>query len=131
MKKGQLTIEEGKKLRTEISERAREYVQRVDETVEGRVSEFLKRIHVPSKSDIDRLTERLDAVTRKYETLVDELRRRSIRIDAAPGPAAGAGTGTGTGAGTGTDTRETGGGDGPGLAAAERKSQAPNPGGSS
>jgi polyhydroxyalkanoate synthesis repressor PhaR len=84
VKKGQLSLDEGRKLKNDIVLRTREYLDRIDKTIETRVTEALERLSIPKKSDVDALRERLEETVRRYDAVVEELRARAT----APAPAA-------------------------------------------
>lgn len=85
VKMGQLSIEEGIKLKRDFAERTREYVEKLDLKIEERLRDVLGRLNIPTKKDLELLRERLDSLTRRYETIFEELRGRELR---PPSPAA-------------------------------------------
>lgn len=90
VKKGQLTLDEGRKLKRDIVDRTREYLDRIDKTIENRVGEALKRINIPTKADIDDLRARLEEIVKRYDQIVDSLQNRApapAEKPAAPVPA--------------------------------------------
>jgi polyhydroxyalkanoate synthesis repressor PhaR len=93
VKKGQLTLDEGARLKRDIVERTREYLKRIDETIEARVGEMLKRLSIPTKGDLDHVRERMASITRRYEEMLELVRGRAggaapeERAEAAKPPA--------------------------------------------
>lgn len=69
---GEISPDEAKKLKDEIKSRAASFKKRLDEMVERRVHDVLDRLNIPTKSDIARLNERLEEVTKKFETVLRE-----------------------------------------------------------
>lgn len=69
---GQVSQDEARKLKDELRSRTASFKKKIDELVERRVQDVLERLNIPSKSDVARLNERLDEVTRKFETLIRE-----------------------------------------------------------
>src|SRR5256885_2142350 len=58
VKKGQLTLDEGARLKRDIVERTREYVTRIDEMIESRVGDVLKKLAIPTRGDLDHIRTR-------------------------------------------------------------------------
>jgi polyhydroxyalkanoate synthesis repressor PhaR len=77
VKKGQISLDEGRKLKRDIVDRTREYLERIDRTIETRVAEALKRLNIPVKADVDALRSRLEEIVKRYDAIVDELSRRA------------------------------------------------------
>lgn len=78
VKKGQLSLEEGRRLKRDIVDRTREYLDRIDQTIEARVAEAMKKLSIPTKADLDALRDRLAEVARRYEEALDEMHRRVL-----------------------------------------------------
>ncbi len=96
VKRGQLTLDEGAKLKHDIVERTREYLNKIDETIETRIGDILKRLSIPTKGDLDHVRDRMSQITKRYEQALGELAERlaaaESRADAVAGarPAPGA-----------------------------------------
>jgi polyhydroxyalkanoate synthesis repressor PhaR len=97
VKKGQLSLDEGRRLKHDIVQRTREYLDRIDKTIEARVADALRRLNIPTKPDLDALRQRVENIAGRYDTLMDEIRRRAGAADrpqagpasaAPPAPAA-------------------------------------------
>ena len=73
--RGELAQKDAEKLLKEMQTRVREsrpQVQKVGERVEQGVEEFLSRLSIPSRRDVDELSAKLDQLSAR----VDELRKR-------------------------------------------------------
>jgi poly(hydroxyalkanoate) granule-associated protein len=74
VERGELAQKDGEKLVKELRSRVREsrpQVQKVGERVEHGVEEFLNRLNIPSKHDIDELSAKIAQLSAR----VDELRK--------------------------------------------------------
>ncbi len=91
VKKGQLSLDEAKKLRDDVVERARDILKRVEEEIEKRVTEFLQKLEMPTKEDVAGLKKRLDLLAKKYEAFLIEIERRRGAATAGGRPAPGPG----------------------------------------
>jgi poly(hydroxyalkanoate) granule-associated protein len=69
--RGQIAEQDSKHLVREIMDRRRRETERAEEQVEKRVEELLQRMSVPTKSDIDALSAKIEALSKK----VDELKK--------------------------------------------------------
>jgi polyhydroxyalkanoate synthesis repressor PhaR len=69
---GEVSQDEAKRLKDEIRTRTSAFRKKVDEMVERRVQDVLERLNIPTKNDLTRLNERLDEITRKFETLLQK-----------------------------------------------------------
>ena len=75
VERGELAQKDGEKLLKELRERvseSRPRVQKVGERVEQGVEEFLNRLNIPSKHDIDELSAKIAQLSAR----VDELRKQ-------------------------------------------------------
>jgi polyhydroxyalkanoate synthesis repressor PhaR len=68
---GEVSQDEAKKLKDEIRSRTASIKKKMDEMVERRVQDVLERLNIPTKNDLSKLNERLDAITQKFETLLN------------------------------------------------------------
>ena len=68
---GEVSQDEAKKLKDEIRSRTASFKKKMDEMVERRVQDVLERLNIPTKNDLAKLNERLDAITQKFETLLN------------------------------------------------------------
>jgi polyhydroxyalkanoate synthesis repressor PhaR len=67
---GEVSQDEAKKLKDEIRSRTASFKKKMDEMIERRVQDVLERLNIPTKNDMSKLNERLDEITRKFETLL-------------------------------------------------------------
>ncbi|HET9223480.1 MAG TPA: phasin family protein [Roseiflexaceae bacterium] len=75
VERGQLAQKDGEKLVKELRSRVRDsrpQVQKVGESVEQRIEDFLNRLNIPSKRDIDDLSTKVAQLSAR----VDELRKQ-------------------------------------------------------
>jgi polyhydroxyalkanoate synthesis repressor PhaR len=69
---GEVSQDEAKKLKDEIRNRTASFKKKLDEMVERRVQDVLERLNIPTKNDLSRLNEKLDEITRKFETILNK-----------------------------------------------------------
>jgi polyhydroxyalkanoate synthesis repressor PhaR len=86
---GEVSQDEAKKLKDEIKSRTASFKKKVDELVERRVHDMLERLNIPTKTEVSRLNERLDEITRKFETLIREQGTHAPKNDHAQAPKSG------------------------------------------
>lgn len=73
VKKGQLSVDESRKLRKEVIDRTREYMARVDKNIDERVGQVLKRLNIPFRKDMEDLERRMDEMSARYDRLLEQL----------------------------------------------------------
>ena len=73
VERGQIAEKEGKKLVNEAMDRRKKETKKAESQLDRRMEELLARMNVPSKSDIDALSAKITALTKK----VDELKKES------------------------------------------------------
>jgi polyhydroxyalkanoate synthesis repressor PhaR len=73
VKKGQLTLDEGVRLKRDIVDRTREFMGKIDQTIENRVGEVMRQLSIPTKAEFDQFRERLAAITKRYEDALTKL----------------------------------------------------------
>lgn len=71
VERGQIAEKEGKKLVREAMDKRRKETKKAEGELDRRMEELLARMNVPSKSDIDALSAKISALTKK----VDELKK--------------------------------------------------------
>lgn len=71
VERGELAEKEGKQLMQEIMEKRKQRATRLEERFNKRVEDVLTRMNIPTKADLEALSEKIAALSRK----VDELRR--------------------------------------------------------
>jgi poly(hydroxyalkanoate) granule-associated protein len=69
--RGQIAEQDGRKLLKDVMERRRKSAEKVDEGMDKRVEDLLSRMNVPSKADVEALSAKITALTKK----VDELKK--------------------------------------------------------
>lgn len=73
VERGELAEEEGKKLIREMREKRKNQTQKVREEITKRLEELLVRLNIPTKADIEALSEKIAALSNK----VDEIMKKS------------------------------------------------------
>lgn len=71
VERGEIAERDGKKLVREINERRKKESKKAEDQISKRLEEVLSQMNVPTKSDIDALSEKIAALTKK----VDELKK--------------------------------------------------------
>jgi poly(hydroxyalkanoate) granule-associated protein len=71
VERGEIAEKDGRKLVDEILERRKQRMSKAEDEVSKRVEEVLDRLNVPTKSDIEALSKKIQALSRK----VDELKK--------------------------------------------------------
>ncbi len=69
---GEVSQDEAKKLKDEIRSRTASFKKKMDEMIERRVQDVLERLNIPTKTDMAKLNDRLDEITKKFETLLNK-----------------------------------------------------------
>lgn len=73
VERGEIAEKDGKKLVNEAMDRRKKETKKAESELDKRMEELLARMNVPSKSDIDALSAKITALTKK----VDELKKES------------------------------------------------------
>jgi poly(hydroxyalkanoate) granule-associated protein len=71
VERGEIAEKDGKKLVRDMMERRRKETHKAEEQMDKRIEELLHRMNVPSKADIEALSAKITALTKK----VDELKQ--------------------------------------------------------
>jgi poly(hydroxyalkanoate) granule-associated protein len=71
VERGELAEQEGKKMVQEVMEKRKTSTKKAENQVDSRMEDLLDRMNVPTKSDIDALSSKITALTKK----VDELKQ--------------------------------------------------------
>ena len=71
VERGEIAERDGKKLVREVMDKRKQYRQRVEEEFTKHIEKALDRMNMPSKADIDALSEKIAALSKK----VDELKK--------------------------------------------------------
>ncbi|GAB4521169.1 MAG: hypothetical protein Fur0018_01370 [Anaerolineales bacterium] len=69
VERGELAEKDARKLMEEVDTRRKETAQKAEGQVEERLESILSRMNVPTKSDIQALSEKIAALTEKVEAL--------------------------------------------------------------
>jgi poly(hydroxyalkanoate) granule-associated protein len=73
VERGEIAEKDGKKLVREAMDKRKKETKKAESELDKRIEELLARMNVPSKSDIDALSAKITALTKK----VDELKKES------------------------------------------------------
>lgn len=71
VERGEIAEKDGKKLVRDVMEKRKSQTKKAEDELEKRMEELLGRMNVPSKSDIEALSAKITALTKK----VDELKK--------------------------------------------------------
>jgi poly(hydroxyalkanoate) granule-associated protein len=71
VERGEIAEHDGKKLVGEMMEKRKKETKRAEDEMDNRISDLMDRMNVPTKSDIDALSAKFTALTKK----VDELKK--------------------------------------------------------
>lgn len=71
VERGEIAEKDGKKLVREMMEKRKKEAKKAESEMDKRIEELLDRMNVPSKSDIEALSAKITALTKK----VDELKK--------------------------------------------------------
>ncbi len=71
IEKGEIAEKDGKNLLNEVREKRKKAATRVEDELSKRVESVLKRMNIPSKADIDALSSKITALSKK----IDELKK--------------------------------------------------------
>lgn len=69
VERGEIAEKDGKKLVNEVMDRRKNDVHKAEDEVNKRIEDVLDRMNVPTKGDIDALSEKIAALTKKVEEL--------------------------------------------------------------
>jgi len=71
VERGEIAEKDGKKLARDVLEKRKKETQKAEDKMDKRVEELLDRMNVPTKGDIEALSAKITALTKK----VDELKK--------------------------------------------------------
>jgi poly(hydroxyalkanoate) granule-associated protein len=71
VERGEIAEKDGKKLVREVMDKRKKETEKAEDTLGKRVEEILDRMNVPTKHDIEALSDKITALTKK----VDELKK--------------------------------------------------------
>lgn len=69
IERGEIAEKDGRKLINDIVERRRTKEEEVEEELESRIENIMHRLNVPTKADIDALSEKISVLTEKVDEL--------------------------------------------------------------
>ena len=69
IERGEIAEKDGKKLVREIMDKRRKDAEHVEDKINSRVESVMDRMSVPSKADIDTLSEKINALSKKIDAL--------------------------------------------------------------
>ncbi|HMN14124.1 MAG TPA: phasin family protein [Bellilinea sp.] len=72
IERGELAENEGRKLMDEVKAYRQNKFEKAENLMTGRLENMLKRINIPTKADIDSLSERIASLSRKLDELADQ-----------------------------------------------------------
>jgi len=67
--RGEIAEKDGKKLVRDVMERRKKETQKAEDQLEKRMEDLLDRMNVPTKSDIEALSAKITALTKKVDEL--------------------------------------------------------------
>ena len=71
VERGEIAERDGKKLVREVVDKRKQYRQQAEEEITRRIEKALDRMNIPSKADLDTLSEKITALSKK----IDELKK--------------------------------------------------------
>jgi poly(hydroxyalkanoate) granule-associated protein len=74
VERGEIAEKDGKKLIREVMDKRKSTTKKADDELGKRVEGVLDRINVPSKADIEELSDKITALTKK----IDELKKEKV-----------------------------------------------------
>ena len=69
IERGEITEQDGKKMMRDVTEKRRERAKRAEGEVDKRIEEMVGRTGVPTKADIDALSDKITILTEKVDEL--------------------------------------------------------------
>ena len=69
--RGEIAEKDGHKMMDDLKDKRKKKTKEAEDEMESRVSQILERTGVPTKSDIDSLSEKITALTEKIDALKD------------------------------------------------------------
>jgi poly(hydroxyalkanoate) granule-associated protein len=74
VERGEVAERDGRRLVNDVIERRKNQVKEVEDDLEERIEDILVRLHVPTKTDIASLSDKIVALTKKVDTLKKDLK---------------------------------------------------------
>lgn len=69
VERGEIAEQDGKKLVRDVMERRKKETKKAEDELDKRIEELLDRMNVPTKNDIDALSAKITALTKKVDEL--------------------------------------------------------------
>ena len=69
VERGEIAEQDGRKLMKDLRERRKKTTEKAEDELDKRVEELLTRMNVPTKTDLEALSTKITALTRKVEEL--------------------------------------------------------------
>jgi poly(hydroxyalkanoate) granule-associated protein len=69
IERGEIAEKDGRKLVREVMDKRKKDVEKAEDETNKRIEDILARMNVPTKSDIDALSEKISALTKRVEEL--------------------------------------------------------------
>ena len=72
VERGEIAEQDGRKLMNEILEKRKHATRSIDEKTNKRVQEILERLNIPTKRDIDELSDKVATLAKKIEEMTKQ-----------------------------------------------------------
>lgn len=72
IERGELAESDGRKLMDEIKERRRTSLGRAEDRLTSRLESMLKHLNIPTKAEMESLSEKIAALSRKLDEMIDQ-----------------------------------------------------------
>ncbi len=69
VERGQIAEQDGRKILKDVMERRKKTTEKAEDALDKRVEELLDRMNVPTKTDLEALSAKITALTKKVEEL--------------------------------------------------------------
>ena len=69
VERGEIAEQDGKKLMSEVMSKRKKEAKKAEDEMDKRINEIMGRMNVPTKSDIDALSAKITALTKKVDEL--------------------------------------------------------------
>lgn len=69
--RGELAESEGTKLVEEMRERRRKNMEKAEERISKRMERMIKRLEIPTKADVDSLSDRITSISKKLDEIIE------------------------------------------------------------
>lgn len=72
VERGELAESEGRKLMEEIRDRRRTNMGKAEDLLTTRLESMLKRLNIPTKAEMERLSDKIAALSKKLDEMIDQ-----------------------------------------------------------